>query len=156
MGHVVWDDEIAVPILFERGKYQTELWMSLTPNEIMTLRPGTKLAKGHTVVTGLGMGWQLCEVLRKKTVKKVTLVEISQELHDWIGPRIKRMVTSDEWSKLTVEIGDVHKVLPGVKADVALLDHFPGYGHNGFEARALMSRCPGIPKWWAWGSAGLA
>ena len=56
-GSVVFDDDVELPVLYEKradGNWGMYPWMSLTPAELLTLRPGTKLARGHTVIAGLG------------------------------------------------------------------------------------------------------
>jgi hypothetical protein len=171
IGSVLFDEDIIIPALYERPsedlggwkcRYgQESPWMSLTPppNEILTLRPGTRLAKGHTVVAGLGLGHQLLDVLRRKKVTQVTLVEKSQELAEWILPRLRSAYPNIDWSKLAVEIGDAYKVIPKLTADVCLLDIFPDYGGNSYGAFKLeccfrdAGRPDSIPRIWAWGSA---
>ena len=80
-GTVMFDGDIFTPVLYRLEKYWKERgeerwqegpWMSTTPMEIFTMRGGTKLAKGHTVIAGLGLGYQLCEVTHRKKVEKVT------------------------------------------------------------------------------------
>ena len=121
--------------------------MSLTPMEMVTLRGGIRFAKKHTVVAGLGLGHQLIEVSRKKSVKKITLVESSQELVDWLLPRIKTFMGD---AKLKVVVGDAKKLVPKMTADVALIDIFRSYGSNDFV------ECPKIPRVWCWGSAEIS
>lgn len=122
-----------------------DVWMSFTPMEVFTLRPGTKKARGHTVVAGLGMGYQLIQVTRKKTVKKVTVVEIEQSLVDWVRPRIESKLGPCEVEWI---VGDAKEVVPKLTADVALIDIFKSYGGNWFP-----HRCPNIPIIWSWGAA---
>ena len=70
-GSVIFDGPVFIPAIHERDSF--DLWMSLTPMEMITLRGGVRAAKGHTVVAGLGLGYQLIEISKKKSVKKVTL-----------------------------------------------------------------------------------
>ena len=79
------------------------LWMSLTPQEMVTLAPGTRKAKGTVVIGGLGLGHQLIEVCQKRSVKKIILLERSKELVDWLRPRIRPHLSG---CKLEVIIGD--------------------------------------------------
>jgi spermidine synthase len=110
-------------------------------------------------VAGLGLGHQLLDVLRRKKVTQVTLVEKSQELAEWILPRLRSAYPNIDWSKLAVEIGDAYKVIPKLTADVCLLDIFPDYGGNSYGAFKLeccfrdAGRPDSIPRIWAWGSA---
>lgn len=151
-GDVMFDGDVHIPVLYLKEKYWAERgverweekpWMSTTPMEILTLRGGTKLAKGHTVIAGLGLGYQLCEVTHRKKVHKVTLVEIDQGLVDMILPALKDKLGP---APLEVLVGDAHKIVPTLTADVALIDIFHGYGGNDFVP------CPNIPRVWCWGS----
>ena len=92
-GTVAFDGPVIVPALFELDAYRNipiSPWMSLTPQEIVTLAPGTKIAKGHTIIVGLGLGYQLIEVSKKKSVHTITLVERNAELVKWLLPRIRK------------------------------------------------------------------
>lgn len=145
-GFFLFDKEVRVPTLMEGST----LWMSQTPFEVFSLRPGLRHAGRHTVVVGLGLGHLLVQVSKIDVVEKITLVEVSQELVDWLLPRITPHMGKVE---LDVRVGDVHDVLPSIQADTVLLDHFQSYGSNGEERDLLRGKCPGIQRWWAWGSA---
>lgn len=74
-GLVCWDGEIAIPSLIdmrrEAGtgatmpectpeKQRVEhgaVWMSLTPNEMLSQRSGIQRASGKVLIGGLGLGW---------------------------------------------------------------------------------------------------
>lgn len=150
IGTVLFDGPVQVPAIYSKAKwrggdkYDEHPWMSLTPAEIMSMRSGLRFAKGHTVVAGLGLGHLLIDVTKKKTVKKVTLVEISQELVNWLYPRIKPYLGMD----VEVIVGDAKTVIPGLEGDVALIDIDAGYGNNEFY-----SPCLHFNKVWVWGSA---
>ncbi|MEX1368350.1 MAG: hypothetical protein AB1Z98_34785, partial [Nannocystaceae bacterium] len=87
VGTVLFDTDVIIPALYQartaedpgEGYWGQTPWMSLTPAELMTLRPGTRLAKGRTIVAGLGLGHQLIEVSRRVQVRRVILVELDQE-----------------------------------------------------------------------------
>jgi len=138
----------------------------------MTQRPGIRFAKGHTIVAGLGMGWALVEIMRKKTVKHVTLVEKSQSLVDWILPRVMdtaKLRYGEKWPTLDVVVGDAYEVVPDMTADVAVVDIFDSYGSNDFiddvmtKTRSRLPRelrwkhelnvCPNIKRVWSWGKS---
>jgi spermidine synthase len=109
--------------------------------EILTLRSGLRRAKGHTIVAGLGLGWLLERVTQKKSVTKVTLIEISGELLDWVLPRLSLGDVEFE-----VICGDALELLPEMAADVALVDIWRDYGGN-----ELRTPCPEIGFVWCWG-----
>ena len=153
VGDVLFDDPIIVPCLFQKashrhddcGGWRVNPFMSMTPMEYFSLRPGTRLAKGHTVIAGMGLGHQLIEVAKRKKVKEITLVEKSQELVDWLLPRIMEHVSGRP--ALNVIVGDANDVLPTLEADVALIDIWDSYGGNEFRHKT-----PGIGKVWCWGA----
>lgn len=149
-GIVVFDGDVTIPVVMERGT----LWMSHTPQEVFTLRPGTRMARGHTIIAGLGMGYQLQEVCRKKNVERVTLIEVDEKLVDWVLPRLEL-----SGKPVEVVVGDARELLPSMSADVALVDIFPHYGGNliykpnSHRAYQPSIDFPGIKKTWIWGSA---
>ena len=51
------------------------IWMSLNPNEIETMKPFIKNAKGNVLVLGLGMGYVPFMMALKPEVKSITIVE---------------------------------------------------------------------------------
>jgi|GEM_PF-1548529 len=159
VGTVVFDGDVPIPALYQTPDdpddprpWNDAPWMSLTPAELMTLRPGTRMAKGHTVIAGLGLGHQLIEVAKRLPVKRVTVVELDRELADWIMPVIRPHVRK----KVDVVIGDAYEVIPKLKADVALIDIFPGYGDGFRRVEALRRASPGIKKFWGWGTSEMS
>ncbi len=150
-GTVVFDGPVLIPALHRKitygnsSEWERSPWMSTTPMELLTLRPGVRFAKGRTIVAGLGLGHQLIEVSRRKQVKELVLVEISQQLVDWILPAIKPHLECE----VEVVVGNAFKLIPEMTADAALIDIFFSYGGNVFP------RCPNINKVWCWGSQSL-
>lgn len=135
--------------------HQWRLWMSYTPTEVATQRPGVRFARGHVVVAGLGMGWMLTRVLQKKTVRRVTLIEQNQALCDWILPqlRARHLVEVLNHKTLDVVVGDANDIVPTLEADVALWDIWPGLGDVDADDEQRMARkCPGIGRTWFWGA----
>lgn len=153
-GEVCFDDVVLIPQVHEvLPSKRTELWMSHTPNEVMTLRPGTRLAKGHVVIGGLGLGYQLIQVAKKKSVKRITLIERSQELVDWILPRVLEKMPRD--IPVDVVVGSVFEELPKLTADVALIDVWEDMtgcqGYHKKSAHRLRNEALGIGTVWCWG-----
>jgi hypothetical protein len=157
VGTVLFDCDVIIPALYQARAegdpgtgYWSELpWMSLTPAELLTLRPGTRLAKGRTLVAGLGLGHQLIEVSKRLQVKKVILVELDQELVDWMMPVIQPHLRKP----VEVHVGDAYEIIPTLQADVALIDIFPGYGDGFARVAELSRRSPKIKKFWGWGTS---
>jgi len=150
-GKVLWDDTVIIPALFDKrwGDWRDLPFMSLTPFEYLTLRAGTRLAKGRVVVAGLGLGHQLIEVSRRKQVKEIVLVEQSQSLVDFILPEVSRHLGP---VPVQVIVGDAYQEMQSISADVALVDIFPGYGGNDFEQDKLRRTCKFIDTIWCWGA----
>jgi hypothetical protein len=149
-GKVVFDADILIPTVYEGST----LWMSHTPSEMLSQRDGLRLAKGHTVVGGLGLGWLLARVAARDTVDRVTVIEQSEELVDWLLPRICSFLPKNK--RIDIIVGDVNEVLPHLTADVALLDIWPEYGDVEEELYALRERIPRkqIRTIWGWGRGG--
>jgi len=140
-GGVKFDDDIWIPSIFEHKIEGRNPWMSLTPNELITLRGGTRRARGHVIVAGLGLGYQLTQVMKRRQVEHVTIVEREQDVVDLVLPKLKLAKSFD------LIIDDAEKVLPKLSADVALIDIFENYGYNVFRPK-----CPSIPTIWCWGT----
>ncbi len=157
VGTVLFDTDVIIPALYQArgpddpgdGHWCETPWMSLTPAELITLRPGTRLARGRTIIAGLGLGHQLIDVSKRMRVKRVILVELDQELVDWIMPRIQPHLKSS----LEVHVGDAYEIIPKLRADVALIDIFPGYGDGFSRVAELSRRSPKIKKFWGWGTS---
>lgn len=154
-GLVNFSTDVVLPTLAgrrpDRQTWMRDPWMSYTPGEVFSLRPGVRLAKGHTVVAGLGLGYTLMDVTARKQVKRVTLVEKSQALLDWLLPVVTPKLGP---AKLEVICGDAYEVLPELQADVAIVDIYETYGmarHDANSVLGLQSKCLGIGKVWCWG-----
>jgi len=154
-GTVAFDGDVGIPVLYKKApswmctEWDSNPMMSISPMEIMSLRSGNRYAKGRTVIAGLGLGHQLIEVSKRKRVKEIVLIEKSQDLVDFILPKVEPHLVR----KINeVIIGDVFEELPKLTADAALIDTFPGYGGNGDSKDRLIRTCPNIKNFWAWGT----
>ncbi len=58
----------------------SNIWMSLNPNEIETMKPYINKAKGNVLVLGLGMGYVPFMLSLKNCVKSITIIEKDQEI----------------------------------------------------------------------------
>ena len=161
LGSVLFDGDIEIPILFEREggdpsrPWRRFPWMSLTPAELLTLRPGTKQARGKVVIAGLGLAHQLIEVGKRNAVDEIVVIERSHELCELIMPRAMAVLAQLGRTQVRVIVGDAFKVLPKLDADVALVDVFPAYGDNRRVMAELRKQCKGIAKLWDWGASDL-
>ncbi len=88
------------------------LWMSVTPNEINTMKEDIKNAKGNVLTIGLGLGYYAYHVSMKNEVKKVYIIEKDQGViklfNDFILPQFEQkekieIIQSDAFTFLTNE-----------------------------------------------------
>ena len=106
-GTVEFDGDVVIPTLFDLTEGRPGPWMSLTPQEIITQRPGIHRASGTVMVGGLGLGWFLRKVHDKPDVEKVILVETCRELLDWYGyglcrqlPKVTDLICGDVYDQI--------------------------------------------------------
>ena len=149
-GEVVFTTDVLIPRIHRanrRGKqpnFSYDPIMSFTPAELFSMRTGRTHARQHTVIAGLGMGYLLRIVAAKRTVKKITLVELDEDIVNWILPVLRAEV--EKTCELEVVIGDARQIVPTLEADSALVDIADSYGGNTFP------HCPHINKVWVWGA----
>jgi len=137
-GYVRMDGEVLIPGIWHNRK--EDPIMSITPQEIFTLRPGVRAAKGHTIIAGLGLGWLLLQVARKRSVTHVTVVEKDAALLREIEPRMRAMLPLGKPVDFVCE--DAMTWARTQSADVLLADIFEAYGWNTFP------HCPQIKRTW--------
>ena len=85
---VCFDRPVALPV-FKDPKHLDRPWMSLTPNEVLTQRPGICRGRGRVMIAGMGFGWFARQILARKQVEHVTIVDTNQDILDTFGPRLK-------------------------------------------------------------------
>lgn len=157
-GTVMFDKDISITALHYRPNstysWMTKPMMSFTPFEVFTLRSGTKLAKGHVVLGGLGLGYQLVEVSKRKQVTKITVIEKSQSLVELMMPRLQPLIQNGH--EIDIIIGDVYEELPKLTADVALIDIFPGFPQGLGPKVRLRKVCSNVKTIWCWGGGAPA
>lgn len=56
------------------------IWMSIIPHEIETMKEPIKNAHGRVLVLGLGLGYYLFNILSKKEVKSVDVIELDKRI----------------------------------------------------------------------------
>ena len=59
-----------------------QIWMSITPHEIETMKDSIDEASGNVVVFGLGLGYYPYMLSLKKNIKHITIVEIDDNVID--------------------------------------------------------------------------
>ncbi len=106
------DRPVTFARLSERVFGHEEVWMSLTPMEVATLRALHKRCKGKVLIGGLGLGYSALRVLQSKKVTHVTVVEQFKPLINVIAPNLKKQfgdrvefIHGDVWEHLGLESG---------------------------------------------------
>ena len=95
---------------------QDSVWMSLNPNEIMTMDKHIKKAKGNVLVLGLGMGYFAFMIANKKDANKVIIIEKDQSIIDLFNENIYPSFTNKE--KIQIVKEDAFKYLDNKENDV--------------------------------------
>lgn len=150
-GQAFFTEDIPIPVLrYKQTTYDWDVWMSLTPNEIWTQRSGIQAATGEVVIGGLGMGWLMRQVAKKKSVTKITVVEKDPCILEWYGEKI--CACTDK--VVDVICGDIYDVAPkfNLKKTKFLLDIWPSSSGAEFDSRLTKLRDSGA-RVWAWGQA---
>jgi len=116
-----FDAVVNIPILASQSIL--EPWMSLTPNEVLTLRNSVRRSKGNVAIAGLGLGWLARKVLERKQVTHLTIVEKCDCVADFFG----KSLIEDFGDRLTIVHGDAYD-FDWSPFDVSLWDVWQGYG----------------------------
>lgn len=155
-GTVGFSTDITIPVLFEHkpGTHDyLRVWMGITPAEMMSQRAGVRRATGHVLIGGLGLGWLLRKVAEKPSVKKITVVEISQELLDWFGTDLCNDIAAATDTPIEVYCDDVLNHLGKHGDDVRhLIDIWPDYPtYRCYLPRAWKEALVDVKHFWGWG-----
>lgn len=148
---VYFTKDIGIPVLryaSTRHPSGWDVWMSLTPNEIWSQRSGIQQATGHVVMGGLGMGWLLRQIAKKKSVTNITVVEKDQRILDWFGMKVCAATPKVR----EVICGDIYDVAGkfDFKTTKFLLDIWPSSSGAEFDKQLRELRAQGA-RVWAWG-----
>jgi len=114
------------------------LIMSDTPAEERDHQEAIYQARGEVLINGLGLGLVTVEVLKKSTVNKVTVNEISREVVSLVAPHLP-----DSDGKLVVNVGaDAFSWKPkkGEKFDVIWHDIWSVYSDDVYEESKKLHR----------------
>lgn len=71
-----FDTEFRFPAVLENDR----IWMTITPNEIETMREPIDQAFGHVLTFGLGLGYYAYMVSEKENVESVTIVDLNKDV----------------------------------------------------------------------------
>ncbi|MEH7381850.1 hypothetical protein V7138_15410 [Bacillus sp. JJ1533] len=73
-----FETEFSFPAVLENDR----IWMTITPNEIETMKDAVKKASGNVLTYGLGLGYYAYMVSEKTNVESVTVVDSNQDVID--------------------------------------------------------------------------
>lgn len=101
-------------------KFNNKIVMSDTPDEKRDHWEPVHKAQGHILIAGLGLGMVLQACAKKPDVEKITVVEVSQDLIDLVGPHYEKMFPG----KLEIVCADIYDWKPpkGIIYNVAWYD----------------------------------
>lgn len=71
-----FEKEFVYPVILENDR----LWMSVTPNEIETMKEAVSRAHGNVLTFGLGLGYFPYMISEKNNVDNITIVEMNEEI----------------------------------------------------------------------------
>lgn len=71
-----FDREFRFPAILENGR----IWMTITPNEIETMKQAVEAASGNVLAFGLGLGYYPYMVTEKNNVESITVVESNDDV----------------------------------------------------------------------------
>lgn len=115
-----FETEFNFPVILENGR----LWMSITPNEIETMKEAIAKGFGKVLAFGLGLGYYAYMTTQKDNVESVTVVKSNQDVIDlftkYILPQFKNA------PKIRIIKGDAfeyaQKQMPILKYDFVFTD----------------------------------
>ena len=100
-----------------------QCWMSMTPLEFESQETGVRLARGHVLIFGLGMGWAAAASAMVPDVSAVTVVEQDPDvvaLHR--GLDVFAQLPEGARAKLRVIEGDAYSYVPDTPVDLLMPD----------------------------------
>jgi len=153
LGKVCFTGDVIIPTLLngERkygGNY--DVWMSITPAKILSQRQGARLATGNVMLGGLGLGWLLWQIAKKKSIKTIHVLEISEELMDWYGFALCEKIAKETTTEIKPIVGDALEYVgefgPDVRHVLDIWDSFPHYPNR---EETLVANS--VNHFWGWG-----
>jgi len=155
---VAFSTDVVIPVLMECKEDATsnknlKVWMSITPLEILTGRQGIRRSKGTVLMGGLGMGWSLWKIAQKKSVKKVIVVEKSDDLLNWYGNDLCQRISDETGTPIEVICDDVLNQM-GKHGDEAryVVDIWSSYPNEyDYLPKEWKEAIDSVSYFWGWG-----
>ncbi len=149
--YAMFSRPVKIPILADRWM---DPWMSLTPNEVFSLRGQIKRARGNVAVAGLGLGWTARKILQRPQVERLTVYEIDENVIETFG----KSLIETFGDRIQIVQADAYTA-PWENHDVALWDiwqDMSGAAHDGkFKTiRRKMDRLGKVCFGWGIGANG--
>lgn len=130
-----FEETYPYPTVMEDGR----IWMSVTPQEINTVRPAVEAARGHVVTFGLGLGYFAYLASLKPEVESVTVVDVNESIIDVFSreilPQFERASIVDIVCEDAFDF--VEKKFASYEADFIYTDLWHDVG-DGFDLYHLM------------------
>ena len=130
-----FEQPYAYPTVMEDGR----IWMSVTPQEINTVRPAIEGARGHVLTFGLGLGYFAYMAARKPEVQSVTIVDSNESIIEVfrreILPQFERASIVDIVCDDAFDFAE--KRLAGLDLDFIYTDIWHDVG-DGFDLYSMM------------------
>ncbi|WP_448187560.1 hypothetical protein [Azospirillum sp. sgz301742] len=151
-----WNDARVITnmaVLMRREGERLVTWMSMTPMETESQEIGCRLATGHTVIMGMGMGWAAANSATQPAVTRVTVVERDPEVIGMIrNTGIFQQLPPDTAAKIEVVEGDALEWVPDAPVDTLLADIWlPLNGDDRVEQVRRMHANTGAARVYFWG-----
>ena len=116
------------------GDYKKLTWhgstvMSNTPAEVVDHWEFFSIAEGDILINGLGLGVCIIPLLKRPTVKSITVIEISEDVIKLVGP------TFEKYPHVTIIHADAYEWKPpkGMRYDYVWHDIWPGICEDNIE-----------------------
>lgn len=96
-------------------------------------------AQGDVLIAGLGIGMVVCPIVKKDSVKQVTVIEISEDVIKLVEPHIRKYLGKDS-SKLTIIHADIFDYVPTQKFNVIYFDIWGNYSGDEYPETKTLHR----------------
>lgn len=121
-----FDKEFTFPAILENNR----IWMTITPNEIETMKEAVDQAFGNVLTFGLGLGYYAYMVSEKENVESITVIEMNEDVINlfktYILPQFKhnykiKVIKADafDYAKKYMSNGDYDFVFTDLWHDVS-------------------------------------